>query len=236
MSPVQRASSAHDLIRVTAVQAKRLKVLVVDAAPIRREGLKAVLQATPDMTVVGEAASLAEAVKAARRLAPHVIVTNIELPDGRADIAWASISRTNDHARALILADKVDDDAVLAGLAAGVNGYLLHDVAADVLTGAIRLIAARVAVADENATRSLARSVTAIGAAHRRSLSRQEQRVLELVAQGRTNKQIATALRLSPLTVKNYLASIFQKLHVSRRSEAAAICANLSRGPRRPRA
>ena len=222
MNAEQHDATRQDLIRITPLAARRLKVLIVDAAAIRRAGLRSVLEAAADMTVVGEAATLADAVKAARRLRPHVIVTSVELPDGRADIAWASVSRTNDHSRALMLAEAVDDDAVLAGLAAGINGYLLHTVEPDVLLAAIRLIAARMAVADERVARSVARS---FGTRLRRKparLSLQERKVIELVAQGRTNKQIAAALRLSPLTVKNYLASIFQKLHVTRRSEAAA--------------
>lgn len=230
MSAPARTVNRNAVIRIAPLSAKRLKVLLVDAMPIRRAGLRSILQGEQDMTVVGEADSLAEAVKSARRSRPDVIVTNIELPDGRADIAWSSITRTNDHSRALILADAIDDEAVLAGLAAGVNGYLLHSVAPEVLIAAVRLIAVRLAIADEAVARSVARLVSTGGRRKRTALSQQEEKVLEHVAQGRTNKQIAKSMRLSPLTVKNYLASIFQKLHVTRRSEAAAIFA------RRPRA
>jgi DNA-binding NarL/FixJ family response regulator len=223
MTTDQRSATRAGLIRITPISARRLKVLVVDSVPIRRAGITSVLQRAADITVVGESATLADAVKTARRLRPDVIVTNIELPDGRADIAWSSVTRTNDHSRALILADTVDDEAVLTGLAAGVNGYLLHDVSPELLVAAIRLIAARMSVADEAVARSLARSVSSRLSGKTRRLSRQERKVLELVAKGRTNKEIADTLRLSPLTVKNYLASIFQKLHVTRRAEAAAL-------------
>ena len=230
MNGEQHDATRRDLIRITPVAARRLKVLIVDGAAIRRAGLRSVVETASDMIVVGEAATLADAVRAARRLKPHVIVTSVELPDGRADIAWASVSRTNDHSRALMLAETVDDEAVLAGLAAGINGYLLHAVEPDVLLAAIRLIAARMAVADERVARSLARAFATRLRRKPARLSLQERKVLELVAQGRTNKQIGAALRLSPLTVKNYLASIFQKLNVTRRSEAAALYVRQSRG------
>jgi two-component system, NarL family, response regulator DevR len=210
-----------------------IRLLLVDDHEIVRIGLRTLFAQTDGIEVVGEAATAPDAVNEAIRTKPDVVLMDVRLRDGSGVDACREILTKCPTARVLFLTSFDDEEAMLTAVFAGAHGYLLKEIGSESLLRAIKCVAAGQSILDPAATRamidrmqSLLASGTAGGAD---SLSSQEYRVLALVAQGKTNKEIATALDLSDKTVKNYLSNIFQKLRVTRRSEAAAIFSKRSR-------
>jgi two-component system, NarL family, response regulator DevR len=210
-----------------------IRLLLVDDHEIVRIGLRTLFAQTAGIEVVAEASTAADAVNEAVRTKPDVVLMDVRLRDGSGVDACREILAKCPTARVLFLTSFDDEEAMLTAVFAGAHGYLLKEIGSESLLRAIKCVAAGQSILDPAATRamidrmqSLLASGTAGGAD---SLSSQEYRVLALVAQGKTNKEIATALDLSDKTVKNYLSNIFQKLRVTRRSEAAAIFSKRSR-------
>lgn len=205
----------------------RIGVLLVDDHEVVRFGLAALLNQTATIAVVGEAGTAAEAVTEARRLQPDLVLMDLRLPDGSGLEASREILAERPTTRVLFLTSYTDDEAVTAALLARASGYLLKDVRPRTLVHAIEAVMEGQSILDPRATQPvLARmqSMLNLPAARRRDdLSPQENRVLALVVEGKTNKEIAATLGLSDKTVKNYLSNAFQKLQVRRRSHAAAI-------------
>ena len=183
-----------------------------------RAGLRALLRKVPDIEVVGEVATMAEAVACARKLRPRVILMDLRLPDGSGVDACREILSEIPGTRVLILTSYPDEQAVMSTLMAGAAGYLLKDIAFQALERAIRDALAGKPILDPAIAAGVGRRMQRL-----QELSPQERRILPLVVEGKTNKEIAAALSLSDKTVKNYLSNAFQKLNVSRRSQAAAI-------------
>jgi two-component system response regulator DevR len=203
-----------------------IRVLLVDDHHVVRAGLRSIINRA-GMEVVGEADTSAAAIKEAARLAPDVVLMDVRLPDGSGVTACREIRAANPRIRVLFLSAFEDDTALLATAFASAGGYLLKEIGAEHLTQAIRTVASGLSVLGPGVARTLMGGLCTIGAAGRpspeaRPLSNQEQRVLALVADGKTNKEIAAAMGLSPKTVKNYLSTVFEKLQVSNRSEAVA--------------
>lgn len=195
-----------------------IRLLIVDDHQLVRAGLRALFAHVQDIEIIGEAASVAEAVEGAARLAPDVVLMDLRLPDGTGLDACREILSSAPDIRILFLTSYSDEQAVMSTVLAGAAGYLLKDIEYRALVGAIRDVAAGRPIMDPRVTEPM------IGKLRRaEALSAQERRVLELVVQGKTNKQIAIALALSEKTVKNYLSNAFQKLGISRRGEAAAL-------------
>ncbi|MCW5550052.1 MAG: response regulator transcription factor [Opitutaceae bacterium] len=212
-----------------------IRLLLVDDSDVVRAGLRALLGAEPGLQLLGEAASVAEAVAAARRLRPDVILLDIRLPDGSGFDACRQILREMPEARVLILTSVVDDNLLDEAIRAGTHGYLLKEINARVLMQSIRDVAAGKSILDPAITARVLQLVkTGPGspAANLGSLSPQERRVLAAIAEGKTNKETGAELGLSEKTVKNYLGNIFEKLHVTRRAQAAALYAQDSRHQR----
>jgi DNA-binding NarL/FixJ family response regulator len=185
-----------------------------------------VLSQQDGLTVVGEAATMAVAVQDAVRLKPHVILMDVRLPDGSGVDACREILAASPNSRVIFLTSYADDDSVLAAVLAGAHGYVLKEIDSAALIHAIRSVAEGQSILDPTVTeralrwlRDFAGGTPPPGVEH---LSAQEERVLALVADGKTNKEIAAALSLSDKTVKNYLANVFQKLRITRRAQAAA--------------
>lgn len=203
---------------------KPLRVLLVDDHEIVRAGLRAVL-AGAGMEIAGEASTVAEAIDAAKRLKPNMVLMDVRLPDGSGVEACREIRAAQPETKVLFLTAFEDDDAMLATVFANADGHLLKEIGSENLVQAIQAAARGLSVLDPASKRRVlehARAqATAAPNAGDGELSAQERRVLALVAEGKTNKEIALAMHLSPKTVKNYLSHIFQKLHVTRRSEAA---------------
>ena len=206
-----------------------IRLLLVDDHEVVRLGLRTLLRREPNVEVVGEVGTAVGAVEDCQRLNPDVVLMDVRLPDGTGIEACREIRSACPATRVIFLTSFADEDAVFATIAAGADGYLLKEIDGAGLLRAIRSVAQGQSILDPGVTeRVLAqlRPLTTQGEASQQvPLSRQEQRVLGLVADGRTNKEIASSLKLSDKTVKNYLGTIFQKLHVTRRSQAAAFFA-----------
>jgi two-component system response regulator DevR len=195
-----------------------IRLLLVDDHEVVRAGLRALLAGIEGMEIVGEAGTVAEAVSEAARLAPEVILMDLRLPDGTGIDACREILSSAPRTRILFVTSYSDEQAVMSTVLAGAAGYVLKDIDHRTLVAAIRDAAAGRAILDPRITDPVVRRVP-----NTEALSAQEQRVLALVVEGKTNKEIAAALGLSDKTVKNYLSNAFQKLGVSRRAQAAAL-------------
>jgi DNA-binding NarL/FixJ family response regulator len=204
---------------------KTIRVLLVDDHEIVRVGLRSVLSQNPGIVVAGEATSVADAVLLAGKLKPDVILLDIRLPDGSGVDACRDILAAHPEIHVLFLTSYADDDSVLAAVMAGAQGYVLKAIDSHSLIRAIHGVLEGQSILDpavtDRALRWLRGFATGQGLPSEK-LSVQEDRVLALVAEGKTNKEIASALDLSDKTVKNYLASVFQKLRITRRTQAAA--------------
>lgn len=205
---------------------KTIRLFMVDDHEVLRIGLRTLFQEAGGFQVVGEAGTMAQAVIDAAGLKPDVVLMDVRLPDGSGVEACRTIRAERPETRILFLTSYADDDAVLATILAGAHGFLLKEVSSDELLRAVRTVASGQSILDPAVThRVLARvqSLSAPSPAPKgEELSLQEQRVLALVAEGKTNKEIAVSLNLSDKTVGNYLSNIFQKLQITRRAQAAA--------------
>jgi DNA-binding NarL/FixJ family response regulator len=201
-------------------------VLIVDDHQVVRLGLRALLGRQPDFEVVGEAGSVASAVGEAQRLRPDVVLLDVRLSDGKGYEACRQIHQLLPDVRVLFLTSFADEQTVLESLDAGGDGYLLKEIDESTLVVAIRNVASGQSILDPAITRRVLERVRTpavlTGEAKWASLSPQEKRVLSLVAEGKTNKEIGLGLGLSDKTVKNYLSNILDKLQLARRSQAAA--------------
>ncbi len=207
--------------------ATKIRLLLVDDHEVVRVGLRAVLEKTGQIQVVGEAGSMAMAINEAMRLRPDIVLMDIRLPDGSGVEACREIRDTCPNTRVLFLTSYDDEDAVMATIAAGAEGYLLKEIHSPGLIKAIKTVASGQSVLDPSVTRPVLSRLRVLSdqdtAPSKSGLSGQERRVLKLVADGRSNKDIAVALALREKTVKNYLTRIFEKLRVTSRAQAAVL-------------
>lgn len=214
------------------IRERLITILLVDDHEVVRIGLRALLDAVPGFRVLGEAATKREAVTGAVRLKPTVALLDIRLPDGSGIDAAREILSACPTTNVAFLTSYADDDSVLAAVLSGAQGYILKDIGSENLVKGVRTVASGKPLLDPrltNQTRAWVKSHSgADQVASTPSLSPQEQRLLPLIAEGHTNKEIAEVMRLSEKTVKNYLANLFSKLHISRRSQAAAFYARRS--------
>lgn len=204
-----------------------ITLVLVDDSEVVRMGLRSLLGTERNLKVAGEAGTVAAAVELCLRTRPDVVLLDIRLPDGTGFDACRQILQRLPDTRVLILTSIVDDTMVDEAIRAGAHGYLLKEVDARGLVNAIHDVAVGKSILDPAVTARVMQLVKS-GASGRDPLSLlspQEQRVLALIAEGCTNKEVAAKLGLSEKTVKNYLSTVFEKLHVSRRAEAAVIYA-----------
>jgi two-component system response regulator DevR len=217
-----------------------VKVLLVDDSALVRQGIKSVLvhhRGRFALNVVGEAGSVADAISVCARLKPDIVILDLRLPDGYGFDACREILRVRPETRVLVLTSYTDDNFVYEAITAGSHGYLMKDVEPTALLEAIERVAAGESILSPDLTSrvlAMVRSTTPAEVTKFTSLSPQEKRVLELVVKGKTNKQIGDELGLSDNTVKNYLGNVFEKLHVKRRAQAAALYAQAFRNKTRP--
>lgn len=211
-----------------------IRLVIVDDHEVVRIGLGAVLNLSPGMKVVGQAARMDEAKKLCFRLRPDVVLLDIRLPDGSGIDAAREILDHCPNTRILFLTSFADDHTVLEAILSGAQGYVLKDIASDALVRAIKTVSAGHALIDPRLTKHTIHWIKNLsapqGQVKRPLLSPQEHRLLPLVAQGLTNKEIAERLDLSEKTVKNYLANVYAKLQISRRSQVAAFYAGSFKG------
>ena len=204
-----------------------IRLLMVDDHEVLRLGLRTLFSEAGGFEVVGEAGTMAEAVSKAHALHPDVVLMDVRLPDGSGVEACREIRTQRLQTRVLFLTSYADDDAVLATILAGAQGFLLKEVGSEELLRAVRAVAGGQSILDPAVTQRVLARVQTLSSASTstepkgEALSPQERRVLALVAEGKTNKEIAVALNLSEKTVGNYLGNVFQKLNITRRSQAA---------------
>lgn len=207
--------------------ASPVRVLLIDDSPLIRLGLKAALEDRADISVVGEAGTAAEGLALAQKLRPDVALLDLRLPDQPGFAACRELGRVLPATRVLILTSATDERNVQQAITAGASGYLLKDNDSATLASAILHVASGHSVLDPTLADQVVRMVKRgpeLSAADKiRALSHQEQRVVALLTDGRTNKEIGDELGLTEKTVKNYLATIFDKLAISRRAQAAAL-------------
>ena len=216
---------------MTSAPTPRIRVLLVDDSEMVRTGLRTLLGTEASIEVVGEAANVATGVDAAARLKPDVILLDIRLPDGTGIEACRQIRQRAPESRVLMVTSVIDDSVVDESIRAGAHGYLLKEIDGRGLVNAVRDVAAGKSILDPAITARVIQLVKGSGAGRNALdvLSPQEKRVLALIVDGLTNKEVGAKLELSEKTVKNYLSTIFEKLHVTRRAEAAVIYAQESR-------
>ncbi len=203
-----------------------IRILLVDDHEVVRAGLKLLLTQHPKLQVVGEAATVNGALAEAERLKPDVALLDVRLPDGSGFEACRRLHALTPPVRVIILTAFADEEIVLQAVGSGAEGYLLKEIDELGLVRAITDVAEGHSILDPAVTRRVLNQVrksqsTPTSVKFDR-LSAQERRVLELVAQGKTNKEIAVAMGLSDKTVKNYLSNLMDKLQMNRRSQAAA--------------
>jgi two-component system response regulator DevR len=180
-----------------------------------------------EISVVGEASTVKDAINESFRLKPDVVLMDVHLCSGSGVEACRAIRGSCPNTRVILLSSDEDDEAVLATMAGEASGYVLKHVNAEELWQAVLAVAQGQSILDPAITQPLLTRMwlqnEATSAPQWGHLSFQQQRVLELVAEGKTNKEIGSSLELSDQTVKNYIRFIFQKLNVTRRAQAAAL-------------
>jgi two-component system, NarL family, response regulator DevR len=206
-----------------------LRLMLVDDHEVVRSGLRAMLEAAGDMRVVAEAGTVAEAIAEAERVTPDVIVMDVRLADGSGIEATREIRARRPESRVLMLTSFADDEALFASIMAGASGYVLKQIRGGDLVRAIRSVGQGQSLLDPAVTaivlERLRRGKHLLRDERLARLSAQEERILVLVAEGRTNREIGARLNLAEKTVKNYVSTILSKLGVGRRTEAAAYLA-----------
>jgi DNA-binding NarL/FixJ family response regulator len=201
-----------------------LRVLIADDHPLFRHGIAALLQALPEFEVVGEATSGEEAVALAEQLQPDVILMDIQMPGINGIEATRLILHTSPHIRILMVTMSEDDASVFTAMRAGARGYILKDAQKDAMLRAIRAVGRGEAIFSP----AVATRLIDFFAAPRPAgppqafpeLTDREREILNLIAQGHNNPEIAVQLVLSPSTVRNYVSNIFGKLQVADRAQA----------------
>jgi two-component system response regulator DevR len=206
-----------------------IRVMLVDDHEVVRQGLKSILERREHLRIVAEAGTVAEAVAQAAETQPDVIVMDVRLPDGTGIEACREIRAEHPEIRVLMLTSYTDDEAVYASIVAGAAGYLLKQTRGRELVSAIEAVARGESLLDPSVTsKVLARMRELATGNHKDKLSElteQERRILGLIAEGKTNREIAGIVFLSEKTVKNYVSTILSKLGMERRAQAAAFIA-----------
>ena len=207
----------------------KISVFLLDDHEIVRRGVRDLLAAEPDIIVVGEAGTAASALARIPALRPDVAVLDIRLPDGDGVTVCREIRSRMPQVGCLMLTSFTDDEALFDAIMAGAAGYVLKQIRGADLVGAVRAIAAGQSLLDPEAASRVMRRMRdqATRADPLAGLSDQERRILELIGEGLTNRQIGDRLFLAEKTVKNYVSALFAKLGMQRRAQAAAYAARI---------
>ncbi len=205
------------------------RLLVVDDHEVVRQGLAALLDRREAFQVVAEAGTVAEALEMTRRFEPDIVVMDVRLPDGSGIEACREIRAEFPGTRVVMLTSYPDEEAVLSAIVAGASGYLLKQIRARDLVAGLEAVGRGESLLDPAVTEKVLERVRKIATGQftdeLSALTAQEQKILLLVAEGKTNKEIAQDIFLSDKTVKNYVSSILSKLNLERRAQAAAFVA-----------
>jgi two-component system response regulator DevR len=217
-----------DQRQVTAT-AMATRIFLVDDHEVIRQGIGALLRAESDLEIVGEAASTTEALTRAPAAAPDVAILDVRLPDGNGVELCRDLRSRFPDLRCLILTSYADHEALVDAIMAGAAGFVLKEVVGSELVSAIRTVAAGESLIDVKMTAGLLtqlrRQQDRVDPLHK--LTARERLLLDLIGEGLTNRQIAQRMYLAEKTVKNYVSRLLDKLDMQRRTQAAALAAEL---------
>jgi len=206
-----------------------IRVFLLDDHEVVRRGVRDLLEAEGDIEVVGEAGTAAEAVARIPALRPHVAILDARLPDGSGIDVCRDVRSVDPTIKALILTSYDDDEALFAAILAGAAGYVLKQIGSSDLVAGVRSVAAGQSLLDPTLTARVLERVRNGPAepAELAALTEQERKILALIAEGLTNRQIGERMFLAEKTVKNYVSSILAKLGLERRTQAAVLASKL---------
>jgi DNA-binding NarL/FixJ family response regulator len=213
----------------SAKPAGKIGVFLLDDHEIVRRGVHDLLEAEPDITVVGEAGTAAAALARIPAVKPDVAILDVRLPDGDGVSVCREIRSRMPEVACLMLTSFGDDEALFDAIMAGASGYVLKQIRGTDLVGAVRTIASGQSLLDPEAASRVMRRMRdqAQRSDPLSGLTEQERRILELIGEGLTNRQIGERLFLAEKTVKNYVSALFAKLGMERRTQAAAYAARI---------
>ncbi len=214
-----------------------IRVFLLDDHEIVRRGVRELLEGAEDIEVVGEAGTVAQALDRVPLTNPDVAVLDVQLPDGSGVEVCRELVSADPDLRCIMLTSFTDDEALLDAVIAGASGYILKDVRGSDIVESVRRVAAGDTLLEPSAV-ARARDRLRRGAeedARLKDLTPQEHRILALLAEGRTNRQIAEEMYLAEKTVKNYVSNLLSKMGMSRRTEAAVYAARLAERARNDR-
>ena len=216
-------------VETTAEQSGQIRVFLLDDHEIVRKGVRDLLEAEGDITVVGEAGTAESALARIPAVRPNVAVLDVRLPDGDGVTVCREIRSRMPEVACLMLTSFGDDEALFDAIMAGAAGYVLKQIRGTDLVGAVRTVAAGGSLLDPQAASKV---MTRMRERARRNdplagLTEQERRILELIGEGLTNRQIGERMFLAEKTVKNYVSTLFAKLGMERRTQAAAYAARV---------
>ncbi|MGZ5388814.1 MAG: response regulator [Aeromicrobium sp.] len=209
---------------------RNVRVFLLDDHEVVRRGLRELLESEGDIEVVGEAGTAAAATARIPALRPDVAILDARLPDGNGIEVCRQVRSVDPTIRAIILTSFDDDEALFSAIMAGASGYVLKQVTGQDLLSAVRLVASGASLLDPHVTERVMqrlREGTSNEPQELKELTAQERRILELVADGLTNRQIGERLFLAEKTIKNYMSSILAKLGLERRTQAAVFASRL---------
>jgi two-component system, NarL family, response regulator DevR len=206
-----------------------IRVFLLDDHEVVRRGIRDVLESEPDIVVVGEAGTAAEALARVPAVRPDVAILDVRLPDDDGVSVCRELRSTLPDLACLMLTSFGDDEALLSAIMAGASGYLLKQVRGSDIVGAVRTVAAGGSMLDPRMTAIVIQRLREppSGDDPIASLSEQERRVFELIGDGLTNRQIGEQMFLAEKTVKNYVSAVLAKLGMQRRTQAAALAGRL---------
>jgi two-component system, NarL family, response regulator DevR len=211
---------------------KPIGVFVLEDQEIVRRGVRVLLEAEPDIQVIGEAGTASAALAQIPALRPGVAVLDVRLPDGDGVSVCREVRSQVPEVACLMLTAFSDDEALLASIMAGAAGYVLKQVRGSDLVGAVRVVASGRSLLDPRAAGKVMARLRDEAARHDRlgGLTARERKILELIGDGLTNRQIGERLSVSVKTVKNYVSVLFVKLGMEQRTQAAAYAARVFDG------
>ncbi|ADG90193.1 response regulator transcription factor [Thermobispora bispora] len=206
-----------------------IRVFLVDDHEVVRRGVAALLEAEPDIEIVGEAGTVESALARVPALKPDVAILDVRLPDGSGVDLCRDLRSKLPNLACLMLTSYADDEALFNAVMAGAAGYVLKQIHGSDLVGAVRTVASGQSLLDPATTASMLRRLREQAAKKDplAALSDQERQILELIGEGLTNRQIGERLFLAEKTVKNYVSTLLSKLNMQRRTQAAALAARL---------
>jgi two-component system, NarL family, response regulator DevR len=205
---------------------EKIKILLVDDHEVLVLGLKTLFQRRENFEVIGEAYSGTEAITKAVELKPNVVVMDIRMPDISGIEACREIKQNNPNINVIMLTSHADDDAIFASLMAGASGYVLKQIGSQALIEAVETVSKGQSLLDPSVTNKVIKKMREMSQTNSNSdihmLTAQEKNVLALIAEGKTNKEMANILFLGEKTIRNYVSNILHKLNLQTRAQAIA--------------